>query len=57
MYITIMTQWKIHMDNALIAMLASHDWKWLAKSIKDIEQGKEYLSKKLYPKILNQWHE
>ncbi len=38
MYITIETLWKKRKNKSLIARLTSHDWKTVAKKIKEIEQ-------------------
>ena len=45
MYITIETLWKKHKNKSLIARMTGHDWKTVAKRIKEIEQGKEYIKK------------
>ncbi len=39
MYITIVTLWKKHKNKSLIARMTGHDWKTVAKRIKEIEQG------------------
>ena len=52
MYITIETLWKKHKNKSLIARLTSHDWKTVAKKIKEIERGK-YPKKKPHPRILD----
>ena len=57
MYTTIETLWKKHKNKALIARLTGHDWKTVAKRVKEIEQGKEYQPKKPHPKILDLYHE
>jgi len=46
MYITIKSLWERHKNKSLIARLTGHDWKTVAKKIKEIEEGKEYLAKK-----------
>ena len=38
---------------SLIAKMTGHDWKTVAKRIKEIEAGKEYLAKKPHPRILD----
>jgi transposase len=53
MYITIETLWKKHKNKSLIARMTGHDWKTVAKKIKEIEQGKEYPKKKPHPRILD----
>ena len=57
MYTTIKTLWKKHKNKALIARLTGHDWKTVAKRIKEIEQEKEYQIKKPHPRILDPYHE
>lgn len=57
MYTTIETLWKKHKNKALIARLTGHDWKTVAKRVKEIEQGKEYQPKKLHPRILDPYYE
>ena len=52
MYITIETLWKKHKNKSLIARLTSHNWKTVAKKIKEIEQEK-YPKKKPHPRILD----
>jgi len=41
MYITIETLWKKHKNKSLIARMTGHDWKTVAKKIKEIKQGKK----------------
>ena len=43
MYITIKSLWERHKNKSLIARLTGHDWKTVAKRIKEIEEGEEYL--------------
>jgi len=57
MYITIKSLWKKHKNKSLIARLTGHDWKTVAKRIKEIEQGKEYQEKKPHPRILDSYRE
>jgi transposase len=57
MYTTIKTLWKKHKNKSLIAKLTGHDWKTVAKRIKEIEQEKEYQHKKPHPRILDPHHE
>ena len=57
MYTTIKTLWKKHKNKSLIAKLTDHDWKTVAKRIKEIEQEKEYQPKKPHPRILDPYHE
>jgi transposase len=57
MYTTIKTLWKKHKNKTLIAKLTGHDWKTIAKRIKEIEQEKEYQPKKPHPRILDPHHE
>ena len=53
MYITIKSLWEKHKNKSLIARLTGHDWKTVAKRIKEIEEGKEYPIKKPHPRILD----
>ena len=53
MYITIKSLWKRHKNKSMIARLTGHDWKTVAKRIKEIEEGKEYLAKKPHPRVLD----
>ena len=53
MYITIKSLWERHKNKSLIARLTGHDWKTVAKRIKEIEEGKEYPKKKPHPRILD----
>jgi len=53
MYITIKSLWEKHKNKSLIARLTGHDWKTVAKRIKEIEEGKEYPKKKPHPRILD----
>jgi len=53
MYITIKSLWERHKNKSLIARLTGHDWKTVAKKIKEIEAGKEYPKKKPHPRILD----
>jgi len=46
MYTTIETLWKKHKNKALIARLTGHDWKTVAKRVK------EYQPKKPHPRKL-----
>jgi transposase len=57
MYTTIETLWKKHQNKALIARLVGHDWKTVAKRVKEIEEGKEYQLKKPHPRILDPYQE
>ena len=57
MYTTIKTLWKKHKNKALIAKLTGHDWKTVAKRIREIEEEKEYQAKKPHPRILDPYHE
>jgi len=43
MYITIKSLWERHKNKSIIAKLTGHDWKTVAKRIKEIEEGKEYV--------------
>ena len=52
-YITIETLWKKHKNKSLIARMTGHDWKTVAKRIKEIESGKKYSKKKPHPRILD----
>ena len=53
MYITIKSLWEKHKNKSMIARLTGHDWKTVAKRIKEIEAGKEYLTQKPHPRILD----
>jgi len=53
MYITIKSLWERHKNKSMIARLTGHDWKTVAKRIKEIEEGKGYLVKKPHPRILD----
>jgi len=53
MYITIKSLWERHKNKSMIARLTGHDWKTVAKRIKEIEEGKEYLAQKPHPRILD----
>ena len=53
MYITIKSLWERHKNKSLIARMTGHDWKTVAKKIKEIEEGKEYPKKKPHPRILD----
>ena len=57
MYTTIKILWKKHKNKALITRLTGHDWKTVDKRIKEIEQEKEYQTKKPHPRILDPYHE
>ncbi len=57
MYITIKSLWERHKNKSLIARLTGHDWKTVAKRIKEIEEGKEYLAQKPHPRILDPYQE
>ena len=57
MYITIKSLWERHKNKSLIAKLTGHDWKTVAKKIKEIEEGKEYPTKKPHPRILDPYRE
>jgi phosphoribosyl-ATP pyrophosphohydrolase len=43
MYIIIKSLWERHKNKSLVARLTGHGWKTVAKRIKEIEEGKEYL--------------
>ena len=53
MYITIKSLWKRHKNKSLITSMTGHDWKTVAKRIKEIEEGKEYPARKPHPRILD----
>ena len=57
MYITIISLWKRHKNKSLITRMTGHDWKTVAKRIKEIEEGKEYLARKLLTKMLDPYQE
>ena len=51
MYITIKSLWKRHKNKSLITRMTGHDWKTVAKRIKEIEERKEYLARKPHLKV------
>jgi len=53
MYITIKSLWERHKNKSMIARLTGHDWKTVAKRIKEIEEGKEYIAQKPHPRVLD----
>jgi len=57
MYITIKTLWERHKNKSEIARVTGHDWKTVAKKIKEIEEGKEYPEKKPHPRLLDPYKE
>jgi len=57
MYITIKTLWERCRNKSKIARLTGHDWKTVAKMIKQIEEGKEYPKKKPHPRVLDPYKE
>jgi len=57
MYITIKSLWGRHKNKSLVARMTGHDWKTIAKKIKEIEGGKEYPTKKPHPRILDPYQE
>ena len=57
MYITIKTLWERCKNKSKIARLTGHDWKTVAKVIKQIEEGKEYPKKKPHPRVLDSYKE
>ena len=57
MYTTIKTLWDIHKNKALIARMTGHDWRTVAKAIKQIESGKERPEKKPHPRKLDPYKE
>jgi transposase len=57
MYITIKSLWEKHKNKSLIAKMTGHDWKTVAKRIKEIEEGKEYLARKPHPRMLDPYQE
>ncbi len=57
MYITIKTLWERCRNKSQIARLTGHDWKTVAKRIKEIEEGKEYPEKKPHPRVLDPYKE
>ena len=42
MYITIKSLWERHKNKLVIARLTGHDWKTVAKKIKEIKSEKKY---------------
>lgn len=56
MYTTIETLWEKHKNKALIDRLTGHDWKTVAKRVKEIEQGEEYQPKNLLQETI-EWLE
>ena len=57
MYITIKSLWGKHKNKSLIAKMTGHYRKTVAKKIKEIEEGKEYPTKKPHPWILHPYQE
>ena len=57
MYITIKSLWERHKNKLLIAKMTGHDWKTVAKRIKEIEAGKEFPTKKPHPRMLDPYQE
>ena len=57
MYITIQTLWERCRNKSEIARVTGHDWKTVAKRIKQIEEGKEYREKKPHPRVLDPYKE
>ncbi|GAI94180.1 unnamed protein product [marine sediment metagenome] len=57
MYITIKSLCERHKNKSMIARLTGHDWKTVAKKIKEIEAGREYPKKKPHPKKLDPYQE
>ena len=57
MYITLKSLWERHKNKSIIAKLTGNDWKTVAKRIKEIEGGKEFPTKKPYPRILDPYQE
>jgi len=57
MYITIKSLRERHKNKSMIARLTGHDWKTVAKRIKEIEEGREYLAEKPHPRILDPYQE
>ena len=53
MYITIQTLWARCRNKSEIARLTGHDWKTVAKAIRQIEERKEYPKKKPHPRVLD----
>jgi len=53
MYITMQTLWERCRNKSEIARVTGHDWKTVAKRIKEIEEGKEYPEKKPHPRVLD----
>jgi len=53
MYITIKSLWERHKNKSMIARLTGRDWKTVAKRIKEIEEGKEYIAQKPHPRMLD----
>jgi len=57
MYITIKTLWERYKNKTKIAKLTGHDWKTVAKVIKEIEAGREYPVKEPHPGLLDSHRE
>ena len=53
MYITIKTLWERCKNKSEIARLTGHDWKTVAKAIRQIEEGRQYPNKKPHPRLLD----
>lgn len=57
MYTTIKTLWEKVKNKSEISRATGHDWKTVAKVIKEVEAGKECLEKKRHPSKLDKYKE
>ena len=57
MYMTIQTLWKKGKNKSEISRDTGHDWKTVAKVIKNFEAGKDFPEKKPHPKLLDPYKE
>lgn len=57
MYMTIQTLWKKRKNKSEISRITGHDWKTVAKVIKNFEEGKTMPEKKPHPKLLDLYKE
>jgi transposase len=56
-YMTIQNLWKKGKNKSEISRITGHDWKTVAKVIKNLEKGEEMPKKKLHPRLLDPYKE
>lgn len=56
-YMTIIGLWKKRKNKSEISRITGHDWKTVAKTIKNFKEGKEIFEKKSHPKFLDPYKE